>query len=495
MTTGYRLANNIVAGVKISTLSQAGQLVVQLVTTLVLVRLLTPEDFGLYGMALVVTGLMSTVRDLGTGAAVIQKQDMSDDLLASLFWANILFGLMAMVMLLLVSPLVAAFYREPRLVSVLGMLSLAFAISGCSVVHQSVLEKNLAFSTVCTIEFVAAAAGAVVAVAAAFLKAGIWCFVWQNLVGAIVSTTLFWLTSHWRPVGCFNWAGLKNVWSFSLNVAGFNLVNFCTRNVDNLLIGRYLGAQSLGQYAVAYRIMLMPLQLISGVVGRVMFPIYATLQGDLRELRRVYLVVVGQIAFVAFPMALMAVMVIEPFVDFFFGPGWEMLPLLVVILAPIGLIQAVSTMNGHLYRAMGRADLQFRVGTVFTVLMITSFATGLRWGVQGVAGAYAIMSLVLFFPSMAIPLRLIELPIASLFRELWRPALAAGITCVLGFVCRMALPEHLPAIGKLAVLLLLPMSSYVVISWVVNRQCLRLFFSQLGLRGSPMSRESADSCD
>jgi PST family polysaccharide transporter len=237
---------------------------------------------------------------------------------------------------------------------------------------------------------------------------------------------LLWNASHWRPQWIFEWAEVKTVSSYSLNLTGYSIFNYFIRNADNLLIGRYLGAQELGYYHLAYRILWYPLGTISGVIGRVMFPTYAQIQEDDARFRRAYLKVARSIALLTFPMMLGLLVLAEPFILTMFGTQWSPVILLVMILAPVGLVQAIGTTVGAIYLAKGRTDWMFKWGIGTGILAMTAFVIGLQWGIIGVATAYAIVSiLILAYPNFSIPFKLIHLRVSELWLAIRRPLLSS----------------------------------------------------------------------
>ena len=452
----------------------------QWVTIIILARLLSPSDFGLIGMVMVVIGFVGLFKDLGTSAAVIQRKGVSEELLSSIFWVNVAFGVLAMVVLFVLSPLAASLYHEPRLTPLLGVLSLTVFISGLSVLQQAILERDLAFHTLAKVEISAIACGSVVAVGLAMLGAGVWSLVYQSLTVTLVTTVLLWVSSAWRPKMIFCWTEVKLVSSYSLNLTGFNIFNYFARNADYLLIGRFLGAQDLGYYTLAYRIMLYPLQSISAVIGRVMFPVYSQIQDDDVMFRRVYLNVAGGIALITFPMMLGLMALSGPFVLTAFGSQWRPVVLLLMIFAPVGLAQSIGTTVGAIYQAKGRTDWMFRWGVAAGILVIIAFVIGLQWGIVGVAAAYAIITVILSYPSFAIPFRLINVRFSELGAVLWRPFLSSLLMLGLLLVLRAALSTDLPSRWTLGILVSTGIIVYLSASWMVNRDQMRQRLAWLG---------------
>jgi O-antigen/teichoic acid export membrane protein len=463
------LRESAASGVKWSTTSQAGRQVMQLASTIVLARLLSPSDFGLVGMAMVVIGFLALFKDLGTAAAVVYQRSLSDELLSSIFWANVVFGVMAAAVLFSTAPFVAGFYDEARLTPILEVLSLTFLISGVSILQQALLERGLAFRALAKVETFATASGAAVGIGLALLGAGVWSLVGQALSVAAITTVLLWVSSTWRPKWVFRWVEVKAVGSYSLNLTGFNIFNYFSRNADYLLIGRFLGAQDLGYYTLAYRIMFYPLQNISAVIGRVMFPVYSQIQDDDARFRRAYLRVAGVIALIAFPLMLGLMVASETFIRAVLGSQWVPVAILLVILAPVGLVQSVGTTVGAIYQAKGRTDLMLRWGIFSGALVLLAFMIGLRWGIVGVAVAYAVATLILAYPSFAIPFRLIGLRVRDLGTVLWRPLLSSLLMVVVLLGLKSALPAGSYPGLTLGILVSTGLVTYVLVSWIVNR--------------------------
>ncbi len=466
------LRRSAISGVKWSSISDFGRRALSLLTTIILARLLAPADFGLVAMAAVVLGFIELFKDLGTATAVIQRKDTTQALLASVFWLNAAFGLAAAMVLYLLAPLLGVFYREPQVVPLLQVLSLSFLLSGLSVLQQSLLERSLEFEKLARVEIGTALFAALVGITAALYGHGAWSLVYQMLAGNLLATLLLWSASRWRPSWQFDWEQIRSVMGFSLNLTGFSIFNYFARNADKFLIGRFLGSQDLGYYDLAYRLMQYPLQGISAVIGRVMFPLYSRMQDDDRQFGRIYLKVASAIALISFPIMLGLTALAGPFVLTLFGPAWTPVIPLLLILAPLGALQSIGTTAGTIYEAKGRTDWLLWWGIGAGSLIMLSFVIGLPWGILGVTVSYAIMSLLLAYPSFAIPFRLIGLKVRNLGRALWRPAACSLV--MYAVVAGTALLSPPDAPGWLTLSLLVPLGAvvYFACSWAINRALL-----------------------
>jgi len=470
----------VITGIRWSAASQFGRQAIQIVSTIVLARLLFPSDFGLASMTFVVTGFITLFSDLGTSSAIIQKKDISGRLLSSIYWINVSFGFLVMGLLLITAPLAAWAYKEPRLTPLLIALSSAFPISGVTIVQKALLERELEFDKLARIEIISTGIGAATAIVLAFQGAGVWSLVGQALISSMVATVILWKTSRWRPQLLFNWSDVTSVSSYSLNLVGFSVVNYISRNADYILIGRFLGAQDLGYYSLAYRLMLYPLQNITGVISRVMFPFFSQIQEDDNRLRQAYLKIGSTIAFLTFPMMLGLIVVSKSFVSVFFGARWAPVAILLMILAPVGMIQSLSSLNGSIYGAKGRTDLQFRFGALFSALTILSFIIGLQWGIIGVAASYAIAMTLLIYPSFLIPFRIIHMQFIDFLAVLRQTLLATLIMFISILILRISFPVDIPHHWIIIILVPVGCIAYLIASWWMNRQLVRELIGIVG---------------
>jgi O-antigen/teichoic acid export membrane protein len=462
-----------ISGVKWSAISHFGRRALSLLTTIVLARLLAPSDFGLVAMAMVVIGFIELFQDLGTATAAIQRKAPSQALLASLFWLNVAFGLAATLALYFVSPLAGALYREPQVIPIMRALSLSFLLAGFSNLQRSLLERNLEFDKLARIEIGTSLFATLVGIAAAYLGHGAWSLVYQMLAGNLLMTLLFWGASSWRPSRRFDWFEIRSVMAFSLNLTGSNIINYFARNADKLLIGRFLGSQDLGYYDLAYRLMLYPLQGISSVIRRVMFPLYSRMQDDVAQFSRTYLKVASAIAMISFPLMLGLAALAGPFVLTLFGTAWSPVIPLLLILAPLGALQSITTTVGDIYMSTGRTDwgLWWTIGAGFLTVM--SFVVGLPWGILGVTASYAIVFLLLTYPGFAIAFRLVGLRVRDLGGALWRSAACSAIMCaVVAGTAWWWLPNGASAWLELLLLVALGVAVYLACSWSMNRTLL-----------------------
>jgi O-antigen/teichoic acid export membrane protein len=411
------LKGQVFSGVVWNGIARIGQQVIQFGLSVILARLLLPADFGAVGMITVVTTFMAMFAEAGFASALVQRTHISELHTDSVFWFSMVSGLVLSCLLFAGAPLVAAFYHEPILSPMTRGLSPIFFLSSAGLVPAALMQRRLQFHLLARISLVATFASGVTGVTLALLGAGVWSLVVMNLTSFLVVTVLNLLFSRWHPGRGLSLGALKELWDFTGNVLGFNFVNYWARNADNMLVGRFLGSAALGYYSRAYGLMLMPITQIISVVSNVMFAALSTIKEDKVRVKRIYLRALGLISFLAFPMMVGLLILAEPFVLALFGEPWADMILVLRILAMVGLLQSLVNPTGWLYLSQGRTDWYFRWGLVNATVVVVAIAGGTALGsIEAVAVCYAVANLLLWYPSLSIPGRLVGIQVKDVLR-------------------------------------------------------------------------------
>ncbi|MEO8598334.1 MAG: lipopolysaccharide biosynthesis protein [bacterium] len=407
-------------------LSQGARVVSQLVSMTVLARLLAPEAYGLMALAAIVTNLAYLFRDMGTAAAVIQAKEVSPVMASTVHWTNVGLGLLIGVLIATTAPLMASVFHEAGLANVLYLLAFVFPMTGLSVLHQALLERESKFSIVASAEIVAALTGLAVALMLAWRGAGVLSLVFQIIAATLVSTTIIVLRSTFRPGMHWSVQAFKSIARFSGNLSLFNIVLYFSRNSDSMVIGRILGTAVLGVYSMAYRVMLFPLQNMTFVVSRVLYPIMSRKQDDVADVARLYLKAVGFIAFLTAPLMAGLFALREPFVNLLLGEKWHASAVILAWLAPVGFIQSLVSTTGTVLMSRGSTGLMLRLGLLGAVLQVGAFVVGARWGIEGVAAAYLAANILNAIPALYFSGRMIGITLGALMRCI-APAVTASV--------------------------------------------------------------------
>ena len=432
-----------IKGITWSVISQVGGQTFAFVVGITLARLLSPDDFGLVGMVMIFAGFAAIFRELGFGAALIEKKDVQQKHLSSVFWINIGSGVMLMTVFMLASPLIAAFYRKPLLTPLTMVISVNFLIGSFGIVQGTLMTKSLEFRTLSIINIFTAGVSGLVAVIMAYLGFGVWSLVVHCLLGSILGTALLWRYSSWRPTFVFKWEAAKELLRFSTSVLGTRVLSYWVRNLDNLLIGRFFGTGALGIYQKSYSIMLFPLANVSRVIGRVLFPSLSLIQDEKKRVKSVYLRSTRTVALFTFPMMLGLFVVCRSFVLGVLGAQWAEMISILKIFCFLGITQSILTLVGSLYQSQGRADLELKIGLILKLNLVVGIVIGLHLGIFGVAVGFGIASVVNSYPAFFYAGRLVDLTFTELLKALRGIFACATIMAVLVWGLRQVLPLNL----------------------------------------------------
>jgi PST family polysaccharide transporter len=357
-----------------------------ILSTAIIARILTPNDYGVIAMVGPILALIMMFQDLGLGTAAIQAKTLSREQSSALFWLNILASGGLAALLVLLSPAIGWFYGDARAGHVAALSGVGLLISGSGLQHAALLNRELRFGRLGVAEI----AGLVVtygsSIVIAILLRSYWALVFGTLAGSLVQTLLYWQASSFRP----SWprlAGIGDLARFGGHLTGFGLLNFCVRNLDDVLVARFAGATAAGLYDRSYRLMMMPLQNINGPINRLLQPILARLRDEPERYRRIYgMAIRGTMLAIAPGVAVMALMS-DRFMPWLLGAQWGAAGPIFFWLGLTGLIQPISNLTGLLFITTGRGKALMRWGTVSAVVTIAAFAIGIRGGALGIAEA------------------------------------------------------------------------------------------------------------
>ena len=400
--------------------SQFFKMLVQLVNIVYLAKIIPPGEYGLMAMALVVVNLGILLRDLGTSAALIQKKDLSESLINTVFWLNLLMGVGLFLIVFTCSPLISEIYNQPKLTLVLMLLSISFPLSSCAAAHLALLERDSKFRVVSKIEITSSLFSLLVAITLANMGYGVYSLVGQAVTLNLISAVQFWLASRWRPsIRAFiNIEDLKNIFGFSANLSLFNLINYFSRNADSFIIGKFMSASILGSYNLAYRIMLFPLQSLTFVATRSLYPILSKKQDEEKEVAEIYLNCVFVILLITAPLMSGLAFYSEPFIRLLFGKEWHITGDVLKWLAPTAIIQAVLSTSGAVFMAKGRTDILLKLGIIGMFLQVGSFLIGVHYSITVFAICYLFANVLNFFPVMFSLMNLLGQSLFVLFRRI-----------------------------------------------------------------------------
>ncbi|WP_347987296.1 MOP flippase family protein [Methylomonas sp. AM2-LC] len=462
-------------------LSQIIRIAVQLISLAVLTRLLNPHQYGLMTMATVVTNFAVLFKDMGTAAAIIQRKELTESVKNTVFTLNVMIGVFIAIVLVLFSPLISAFFKEPELVVMLYILAIIFPVTSSAGVHQALMERNSSFRTLAIIESFSSVTSLVVAITAAYLGQGEYSLVYQALSLAFLSSSLIWFYSKWKPAFSWDKSEFSALFRFSGNLSLFNFINYFSRNADGFIVGRFLGTSVLGAYSMAYKLMLFPVQSLTFVSTRALFPIFSQKQNSPQEVARLYGATISYICYITAPLMAGLFITREQFVLVAFGPNWGVVADILVWLCPVGFIQSIVSTTGTVFMARGRTDILMQLGILGAILQVSAFFIGVQWGVVEVAEAYFFANLINSIPCLIITMRLLNDSILSLLMYILRPLIVSVLMMMAITLCHRHFPfGDYPVYVVLIIEILVGMLAYFIISYLLARQQLKVLLGGVG---------------
>jgi len=329
-------------------------------------------------------------KDLGLSAATIQRSEISSEQISTLFWVNVFLSLVITLITVAIAPLVAWFYKEPRLTWVTILSSCGFLISGFAVQHEALLRRQMRYVVLAVVSLCSVVTGYAVGIVMALRGFSYWALVGSQLAVAISGTTLTLVLCRWMPNLPRRDTGVRSMIRFGGNLTGFTTINYFSRNLDNLLIGRFVGAQQLGLYSRAYQLMGLPIEQINEPITSVAMPALSRLTDDPEIYRKAYLRMLEKIALVTMPVVVMMIATSDWIIRIILGPQWNGAVRIFVLLGVSALFQPVANTTGWLLVSQGRTNDMLKWGLISGPIIITSFLVGLPWGAPGVAASYAL---------------------------------------------------------------------------------------------------------
>lgn len=447
----------------------------------VLAHLLPPEDFGLMGMVLVIINLGMAFADLGISQAIIWKQEVTSDQLSTLYWINIIAGIIVFGVVLAISPFVSAFFHEPRLVGLMFWAAFIFPIMSFGQQFFMLLQKDLCFKRIAVVEISAASVGVAVAITAAVLDQGVLSLIWGQLSHCLVASLCYGITGwhEWRPRFVFKPRELKGIISFGLFQMGQRVVNDFAVNVDYIMVGRFLGPELLGIYMLAWQIMVAPMTKINPVLTKVAFPVFAKKQTDDSALCRGYIELSKIIAILTLPILVLVTVTAPVLIPVIFGPQWVKAVPLVQIFSLLGLFRSLSNPIWSMLWAKGLANVAFVLNSILAVVSAGVFWFAAQRGLYTMAWTEVIIAGLFFLIVIKTLNIVIGLKYWNFIKDVGRPSLLALAGGAVTFGFYLIFKEAGNDVVLLAGLLCIGVLCYVVLIGFFERKYFISYFQLL----------------
>lgn len=462
----------------------------------ILAHILSPKDFGLMGMVIVIIGLGQAFADMGLSQSVIWKQDATREQLSTLYWLNIMAGVAVFCIAIAISPLVAAFFRQPRLIGLIFWAAFIFPISAIGSQFQTLLQKNLRFDRLAMVEIASAALGATVAVTTALMGQGVLALIWGQLAICTSASLLYCYIGlrKWRPRLVFKPRNLHGFISFGLYQMGQQAVNAFAVNVDYIMVGRFLGPRLLGAYMLAWQIMVAPMTKMNPVLTRVAFPVFARRQTDDDSLRGGYVELSKMVALLTLPIMVLVAATAPVLVPVIFGPQWSAAIPVIQIFALLGLFRSLTNPVWSMLFAKGRADIGFKLTVAVAAVSTLAFWFAAQQGLYVMAWTEVAVDGLFFFVVLEILRKLIGLKYSGYFKDVGIPTVLAFAAGAATYGCYFLFRELIDSnLWLLISLLAIGLLLYVGLVAIFERQYFIEYFWLLFGRGERDAKQLPNS--
>jgi len=400
-STGHLLDNlkdRTISSGFITAVAQGVQFALTLGSTMILGRLVTPEEYGLVNMVWTVMGFLRIFKEAGLSTATVQREAITHAQVSNLFWINVTVSGLISLLVAATAPVIAWFYREPRLIGITIALSATFFLAGSAVQHLALLSRQMRFKAIAIIQVGSMLAGIVVGIGMAWLNYGYWSLVGLNLTTGLVALVMTWLASRWRPQFFTRQSGTRPMLHFGANLTAGAFFYSIARGLDGLLIGRFYGAVSVGLYSRAAAMLARPLEQLLCPIEAVLIPMFSRLQNQPKRYRRNFLQVYEAIALASFLFTGMFFALAHPLTLVVLGPKWEKAAIIFAGFTFAALQYSLTGSATWLFASQGRGRDSLLANSIISIIVVASFIVGLPYGPAGVAIAYSASCLVLQMP-------------------------------------------------------------------------------------------------
>jgi len=471
--------------------AQGANYALRIGTLAIMARLLSPKDFGLVGMVTAFTGVLSLFRDFGLSAATVQHVDITEDQISTLFWINVLVGLLLTLLTVGMAPVAVAFYHEPGLFWVTIALGSAFLVNAIGVQHSALLQRQMRFSALATIDVItwALSNGAGILMAATGFR--YWSLVVSTASMPLISTLCLWVVTGWIPGRPRTGVGLRSMMRFGSGLTVTGLIVYVAYNFEKVLLGRFWGADAVGLYGRAYQLSTIPVDNLNSSVGEVAFSALSRVKNDPPRFRSYFLKGYSLVLVMTIPTTIAVALFAPELISALLGPKWKDAASIFRLLAPTILVFALINPIGWLIFSLGMVGRSLKVALVLAPVMICGYVTGLPYGPKGVALAYSTVMVLWVVPHIAWGVHGTVVSFRDIALTASRPLISGIVAGAVTLAALLAWGESLHALPRLLLGLALLVSVYFgMLFYVMGQKTVYVKLFRDILRGSAVEEES-----
>lgn len=364
---------------------------------IILARLLSPEEFGLIGMLTIFIAISQLLTDSGFSHALIRKQNCTQHDYSTVFYFNIALGISLYFLLFVAANTISIFFREPILKPLIRILGLAVIINSFTIIQNVLLAKQINFKLQAKISAVSFFISGIISIYMAYTGWGIWSLVALTLLKYSINTVLLWFWNKWKPVWCFSKKSFAELFSFSGKLFITQLIDAIYRNFYYVIIGKYFTAAELGYYTRAEQFQSLPSANLQSIIGRVSYPVLATIQNDATRLRETYKKLIRSTMLITFVLMLGMAALAKPMILSLIGEKWEPCVIYLQLLCFVGIFYPLSALNLNMLYIKGRSDIALRIEIIKKTLCVPVFVLAVICGIKVMILSMIILSIIASF--------------------------------------------------------------------------------------------------
>lgn len=391
------LKQKTVSGLLWSFIDQFSNLGVSFIAGIILARLLSPIEFGLIGMILIFIAVSETFINSGFSNALIRKRNCTVTDFSTVFYFNLAVGLIFFLILYVTAPEIASFFNEPQLKEIVRVLGVVLIIDSLTLIQRTILIKRVDFKLQARISIIASFVSGTIAVVMAYSGYGVWSLVAQRVTKQAINSLYLWLWNSWRPIFTFSKESFKELFGFGSKIMISGLIDTIYQNIYFLVIGKYFSVLELGFYSRADEFQRVPSQNLTNVIGRVSYPILASIQDDKSKLKSHHKRLIRSTMFVTFILMLGMAAIAEPMVITLIGEKWRNSIIYVRMLCLVGMMFPLNVLNLNMIQVSGRSDIFLRLELIKKVLAIPTIIIGVFMGIKIMIVGMLVISLISYY--------------------------------------------------------------------------------------------------
>jgi O-antigen/teichoic acid export membrane protein len=458
------LKERVIRGGAAKLCGQTANLMLRLGFVATMARLLSPEDFGLFAMVIAVTGIYDLFTTGGLSLATVQRPTITEEQISNLFWVNLLIGIILCFMCFVSAPFLVALYSEPRLFWITVALGGGFLFNAAGVQHSALLQRQLRYVGLTTIELASLLVSYVLGIGLALWGFGYWALVGSTITTPAVSSALMWIFTGWMPSLPRRFVDVRSMLRFGGIVTLNNLIVHIAYNLDKLLIGRVWGPGALGLYGTAYQLVNVPTRALIEVVGVVGFSALSRLQEDPHRVKIYFLKGCSLLVSLTAPITIFAAFFADDIVLVVLGSQWMEAAPIFRLLAPTILVFSIINPTGLLLQTSGLHVRSLIVALALAPLTIAGYLVGLPYGPMGVAAGFSTAMLLWVVPHVIWCLHNTGISPREFLGATWRPFFASIVATGLAFgISQLWLAQFQSPFVRLLFLASIMVGSYLCI--------------------------------